>query len=361
MVRSATVAAIGMLVLGWPAAQAQTRIFTADQEACYGRVYDRAHLAKHPQQKVTSLHIWRSLGERREAENWQPNQREEAIKTFRESGNTLVSAYVTFRDRSGYFYNSLYCGPGETNRIICAIDCDGGSFSLEQSRENSVLLRNNGFVLIGGCGEEVEDSKTVFFSPGQDDKVFRLDRKSNATCVAESQKARPIRKGKPLRERFSPDEAFCFGRDYDRGHLAKHPQQKVATIRVGRLDPAKEKADRSDGEWWLNNVKLTVSLTARAGAPARTSRYACTPLDGSWECTLEKPEGASAACLQRNVHLVRTENEDILLVNRRSGLMIEQDCEALPKPQSDQYPRHEATASDDKIFRLTRMPVDACR
>jgi hypothetical protein len=44
-------------------AQSRAPLFVADQEACFGRVYDRAHLARHPNQKVTSLHIFRYLGE----------------------------------------------------------------------------------------------------------------------------------------------------------------------------------------------------------------------------------------------------------------------------------------------------------
>jgi hypothetical protein len=63
-------------------AQAPAPLFTADQEACFGRVYDRAHLASHPNQKVTSLHIFRSLGERPEAESWRTSQRDDAIKQF---------------------------------------------------------------------------------------------------------------------------------------------------------------------------------------------------------------------------------------------------------------------------------------
>ena len=55
------------------------------------------------------------------------------------------------------------------------IECDGGSFRLARAGANSVLLHNNGFVLVGGCGEEMEEGKEVYFDPGADDKVFRLD------------------------------------------------------------------------------------------------------------------------------------------------------------------------------------------
>src|SRR5262245_38556720 len=104
-------------------ASAQTRepLLTADQEVCYGRVYDRAHLASHPSQKVTSIHSFRPLGERPEAENWQATRRDEAIKQFREIGEAEVEAIATFRDRKGYFYNWLTCGKESKNGMRCHI------------------------------------------------------------------------------------------------------------------------------------------------------------------------------------------------------------------------------------------------
>jgi hypothetical protein len=79
------------LTLSGPAgAQAGAPLFVADQEACFGRVYDRAHLARHPNQQVTSLHIFRYLSERPESEYWQASQRDEAIKRFRETGTAWV-------------------------------------------------------------------------------------------------------------------------------------------------------------------------------------------------------------------------------------------------------------------------------
>ena len=65
-------------------------------------------------------------------------------------------------------------------------------FVSTRASANSVLLHNNGFVLIGGCGEEVPEEKMVHFDPGADDKVFRLDARPVAACRAEEQKAVPI-------------------------------------------------------------------------------------------------------------------------------------------------------------------------
>ena len=84
------------LTLSRPAgAQAEAPLFVADQEACFGRVYDRAHLAAHPNQTVTSVHIFRYLDERPEAENWQANRRDEWIKRFREGGYAEVQAFAS--------------------------------------------------------------------------------------------------------------------------------------------------------------------------------------------------------------------------------------------------------------------------
>ena len=145
------------------AAQTRSPLFVADQEACFGRVYDQAHLASHPDQKVTSLHILRPLGERREAENWRSDQREQAIKQFRETGETSVQALVTFRNRRGYFHNWLICGKEDAKGINCYIECDGGSFDLRRESATTALLTNNGFVLVGGCGEDVEATSPFIF------------------------------------------------------------------------------------------------------------------------------------------------------------------------------------------------------
>jgi hypothetical protein len=149
--------AAAMLCLGIGAsspalAQSTNTIFTADQEACFGRVYDRAHLASHPQQNATSFHVYRWLGRRQQAENWYPGERDEGIKQFREDGRLNVEAFVAFRDRRGTFYNDLSCTPDGRGILRCGVDCDGGSFTLRRENANSVLLNNNGFVLVGGQG-----------------------------------------------------------------------------------------------------------------------------------------------------------------------------------------------------------------
>jgi hypothetical protein len=341
------------------AAQTRNPVFTADKEACFGRVYDRAHMASHPDQKATSIHVFRPLEHRPQAENWTPDEREEEIKKFRESGETWVYAFVTFRDRRGYFHNGLTCSKETRDGVRCWIECDGGSFKLKRENANSALLTNNGFVLIGGCGQDVEENQTVDFSAGKDDKLFRLETKPVSACLAEAQKSLPVPAGKPLRERFKEDEAFCFGRDYDAAHLGSHPQQMVASLRVGRLDPAAERSHDDAYKWWWYNVKLSVSLTLKSGGKVNGTSYYCYPDEASWACRRASVSDEPSACTSRSIDLVRGPDNDILVRNSHSGLSIDNECEKAPT--GEQYPRKPITRSDDKLFRLTRMPIEACR
>jgi hypothetical protein len=342
---------------GSAGAQAGAPLFVADQEACFGRVYDRAHLAAHPNQTVTSLHIFRYIGKRPEAENWQASQRDEAIKEFRKTGHADVQAFVTFRGRRGYFHNWLNCRKEAKEDTTCFVECDGGRFDLKRESAGTVLLNNHGFVLIGACTEE-EASKEVHLTPGRDDKVFRLEAKAVAICRAAERKAIPIRPGKPLRERFQENELFCFGRDYDAAHLAKHPQQKVVSIRVGRLNPEAER--RNWYEKWPDDVKLSVALTVKAATTRRALTYVCNPREASWECTAEAAPGGLSTCDGDTIHLARGREDDILLINRKEGLPIDAPCRAKQNSEpNDDY--QQATRSDDRTFRLVRMPIEACR
>jgi hypothetical protein len=336
-------------------AQSPNPVFTADRETCFARVYDKAHLAKHPRQKVTTFHVMRTLGERLEAENWLPNQREEAIKRFREDGETTVSAFVTLRNRKGHLHNSLICDKEAKDGLRCAIECDGGSFRLKRENAKSVLLHNNGFVLEGGCGERTE---SVFLDPGADDKVFRLDERPLAVCRAEEDRARPIPAGVPLRERFKEDEAFCFSRDYDAAHLKSNSRQQVASVRVGRLDPEAEKKS-NDMPLWLDRVQLSVTFTLKSGGAKKTASYFCNPRAANWECTRQVHGERTNACGDRTIHFQRGPGSDVIVLNRHSGLPIDDECETAEN--TGQFPQNPPTKTDDRTFRLTRMPIAACR
>jgi hypothetical protein len=156
---------------------------------------------------------------------------------------------------------------------------------------------------------------------------------------------------------FPLSELFCFGRDYDAAHLAKHPQQKVVSIRVGRLDPG---AELKPNQKWPEDVKLSVALTVKATTTRRALTYVCKPREASWECTAEAAPGGPSTCDGDRVHLARGREDDILLINRKEGLPIDAPCRAKQNSEpNDDY--QQATRSDDRTFRLVRMPIEACR
>ncbi len=80
---------------------------------------------------------------------------------------------------------------------------------LKDSGALTLLLENQGFVVIGGCGaSEDEAEQADYVKPGADDKVFRLDRKHVAECRALEDSRKPMwaALGAPLRERFDTEQ-----------------------------------------------------------------------------------------------------------------------------------------------------------
>lgn len=203
------------------------------KEACFGRIYDAAHLVSHPKQRVTSFHLSREFSPDplTEDNSWTVESLRDADG---EDGRILVTAYVRFRDRAGVFSNGLSCVRSDKGVVRCGIDCDGGSFNLKASG-TSLLLENEGFVVVGGCGASEEDQDNLeIVRPGADDKLFRLDPKPVAACTAERDARAPAfaKLGAPIRERLAAKGEVCFSREYDTAHLAAHPAQTVRRIAV---------------------------------------------------------------------------------------------------------------------------------
>ena len=88
-------------------------------------------------------------------------------------------------------------------------------------------------------------------------------------------------------------------------------------------------------------------------------RYACTPREASWECYRLVDGDTPSACRERTIHLVRGSGGEILLYNRNSGLPIDKECEAAKTDVEDSAKT--GTRSDDRLFRLTRMPIRQCQ
>lgn len=135
--------------------------------ACYARTYDTAHLKRHPQQKVTAflLRIRYYFPETRYKYS-QPFYRYELNARIRGRKETLsVSGDCVHEDAT----------------IRCGVECDGGGFRLElEPGTDAAALRMSidQRLRVTGCGEEDD----VELTPGTDDKLFRLQKVSDAAC-----------------------------------------------------------------------------------------------------------------------------------------------------------------------------------
>ena len=305
------------------------------QEACFGRTYDAAHLKQHPKQRVTSFHLFRDFTPDPTKETPQ-DTREKMIEDDGDGSSILVTAYVRFRDRPGLFFHGLSCNPGAAGGVRCGIDCDGGGFRLKPAAD-SLLLENEGFVVIGGCGaseDEAEQSDQVL--PGADDKVFRLDRKPVAECRAleDSRKPQWASFGAPLRERLDTESAVCFTRSYDATHLSKHPKQSVRRIAVLKVKGDK----RTEDEFPYYNFVFRVELKNGKRAEKKTQ---CSADQYAFACTHD-----AAADTQRDFYLTRAGKDHMMLRDRRGAMNKMFDGVTL--------------GADDHIFKLEQAAASAC-
>lgn len=299
-------------------------------EMCFGRAYDAAHLSAHPKQRVTSFYLAREFKPDLNLEVEQTSERE--MKDYDGSnGSVGVSAYVRFRDRKGVYTNGLSCHKGDGKIVRCGVDCDGGSFHLKPSGQ-SLLLENNGFVVVGGCGAS-EDEEHV--SPSTDDKVFRLDPKPVAACVAERAAMAPAwaKLGKPLRVRFTENETLCFSRSYDAAHLATHPKQTVKRIAV--LKTKESKPDPNQVHY-----ELTFALETRDGKKF-SRKVNCLGDRYAFGC---QPDEQSD--MDTHFYLTRAGDGEIMLRDKR-GLLGKAFKTSL--------------GGDDRMFRLKTEAAGPCQ
>ena len=136
--------------------------------ACFTRGYDKAHLASHPKQNVTSIML--------------------LVKGSTDP-EVRYNAGVDFRFRkSGKHFQATGDCPSVTlnepasapNALHCAIDCDGGSINVDLKDSDTVLVKLPDGIAVSGTGSNDGPSGDRF---GSDDKVFKLTRAPVPTCL----------------------------------------------------------------------------------------------------------------------------------------------------------------------------------
>jgi len=143
----------------------------AKSYACFVRVYDAAHLKRHPLQKVGAMKLLLTA---------EGIPEDEAL-------NYSFRLGVSFRHRLGDFDSSGDCGhvkaleseQGKT-QLGCSVDCEGGGITVELARDDKSTLVRLDSIRIWRNNRPDEDGFPL--SGGADDRVFRLDRASLDKC-----------------------------------------------------------------------------------------------------------------------------------------------------------------------------------
>jgi len=174
-------AALSALVAAAPAEAAESGFIarflgvepskTADAFACFNRVYDPAHLARHPQQNVKTMMLL-------------------AVVDPANADEVQLRFGVAFRTRKGMLETNGGCavvsGEGDAaasaTTAHCNVDCDGGAIDVTLRTDGNVLVGIPAGARLWKPGDDNPDDN-VHGAFGPDDKLFRLDRAALSECL----------------------------------------------------------------------------------------------------------------------------------------------------------------------------------
>jgi hypothetical protein len=321
-------------------------------DACFGRVYDAAHLKAHPRQKVARIFFY--YGHDPVS---RPNEEPSA------GADTSYNSFIatTVRGAKAPEWAGGWCNheseDGKSGPIHCGMDCDRTLASLKVDDKGRLIVSDvqPDLYLDAGSEEELGEAEYDRQALGKEDDNFRLDPMPAATCKAEFARIDPIDPalGPPLRERLKPDQPFCYGRDYDAAHLGSHPDQVTQSIRVfrGPIELASFAAG-GDVANWPDGADIAISVTTRQKSGKVTLTYSCQGEADQWRCAAStKMSDFSCDITQKEIFLRRGANGTMMLANPNSSLPIIDLCSKAAAGK---------TRSDDKVYRLNPMPQSAC-
>jgi len=140
--------------------------------ACFVRRYDAAHLAQHPQQKVSAMKLLLTAE--------QDTEEHEMNYSFRLG--------VKYRNKSGNYDSSGECGHGsftgeKTDEAMlgCGVDCDGGGINVLLAKDDKAAIIKLERIRIWKDRNYDEDAADTLVA-GVDDRTFRLDRADLKDC-----------------------------------------------------------------------------------------------------------------------------------------------------------------------------------
>jgi hypothetical protein len=150
-----------LLVLSTQLMAADPFISQKDGELkCFGREYSEAHMDKHPKQNVKQIKL--------KLEKKDPESNLHGVLSVEATLRGKENTFKTYRAE-------FICLSEEKDR--CLIECDGGSVELKKEGDR-LTLKNKGFVLQGGCGDEEENFKWLNDEAKGDDIFYTYELRS---------------------------------------------------------------------------------------------------------------------------------------------------------------------------------------
>lgn len=144
------------------------------QPSCYAREYSEPHMQARSMQTVKKMAVKFSKNEY-DTESSMGME----ITAFLKKQRVRITPNGEKKTQTVYkpYSNSMFCQKNK-NQLHCSIECDGGSADIYwemRTKNNEITLVNNGFVLYGGCGSDIDENDMIWLKPtkGGDD-VFKL-------------------------------------------------------------------------------------------------------------------------------------------------------------------------------------------
>jgi hypothetical protein len=319
------------------------------RDACFGRVYDAAHMQSHPDQKVGRIFF---------LYGHDPVSRPDETPPGAGGNSYAVFLATTMRGAKKPDWAGGWCARNEaedgTASIHCYMDCERPLADVRRDAKGSLVLSGvpQDLYLDPDAEDTLGKAEYRRRALGKGDDNFRLDPQPVEACRAEFARIDPPDPalGPPLRVRLKPDQPFCYGRDYDAGHMKAHPDQATVSIRVSR-GPAElaSFAKIYTPDHWPDGATVRVAVTVRGRAAPAALTYTCVSDADQWDCS--PPDKADAGCEvpPRQIFLRRGADGTMMLANPKSAL-----------PSADMCAPAAGTKTDDKVFRLSAMPLSAC-
>jgi hypothetical protein len=133
-----------------------------DALGCFTRTYDRAHLARHPDQLVAAV----------------------KLRIYRPPPGNLNKywflAQFRLRGKDESVRTSGICNE-KASGLQCLVECDGGGVDVVPRARDAMMYFDR--IRVAACGEDDVDGVGQELTGGKDDRVFRLDRIDEAACA----------------------------------------------------------------------------------------------------------------------------------------------------------------------------------